>query len=133
MVYEKSNHEVAMNNEMQGRFGRLMRRARTDLKVTLRELQSATKGRDYPTGISIGLLSMLESGERTATYGICLKISTILSIELETAMAAAYRDRVEYSAERERASMEAFFKTKKALRKLDPIVLTQRPEWRAGD
>lgn len=60
----------------------------------------------------MGLLSMIENGQRPPTYEIALKLSRVLRIDVELAISTAHKARVEHCVERERASMEAFLESR---------------------
>jgi transcriptional regulator with XRE-family HTH domain len=105
--------------DMGADFGDLMSQARAKAGLSLRELQIATRDRKHKGGISIGLLSMIESQHRPVTYESCLKISTVLSLDVATALLAAYRSRVNYCAKREKEALEAFAQRNKLNANLD--------------
>jgi transcriptional regulator with XRE-family HTH domain len=94
-------------------FGDLMSQARAMAGLSLRELQKATKDKTHKKGLSIGLMSMIESGQRPVTYEICLKIATALSVDASHALSAAYNSRVDHFAEREKKALDTFVQRNK--------------------
>ena len=104
---------------MKDDFGALLSKSRASAGMSLRALQDATRDKKHKKGLSIGLLSMIENGERPITYKACLRIATVLSLDIQTALSAAYRSRVNHSAKRERETLKAFIKQRRLGVKLD--------------
>jgi len=109
---------------MKDDFGDLLSKTRASAGMSLRDLQRATTDKKHKKGISIGLLSMIENGERPATYETVYILAKALSIELDVAMLAAYRSRVVYCMKKEEVSLKVFLKKKRMLRKLGLEKLT---------
>lgn len=104
---------------MRDDFGALMSKARTSENMSLRGLRNATIDKKHKKGISLGLLSMIETGERQATFEVCLRIASVFSLDISQALSAAYRSRVNYYAIREKETLEAFVRQSKLSAKLD--------------
>lgn len=97
-------------------FGDMMKRARTEKGLSLRQLQKET-------GIQWSLLQMIESATRPATLNVAYLIAKELSLEKEAALEAAYRGRVSHCLDREQRALVAFAKKKRVhLREVLPIV-----------
>jgi len=89
-------------------FGELIREARTEKGMSVRALQAAIRAKNHGNGISIGLLDMIETGNRSVTYEAAFLLSKVLPIDLETALSEAHKSRLDYCARKERASLEDF-------------------------
>jgi len=104
---------------MRDDFAALMSKARVGTGMSLRDLQRATTDKKHKKGISLGLLSMIETGERQATYEVCLRIASVFSIDVSQALSAAYRSRVNYHAKREKEALNTFLQRRKLSVNLD--------------
>lgn len=100
-------------------FGKLMLQARTEEGMSIRALRAAMRAKKHGNGVSIGLLNMIETGERSVTYEVAFLLSSVLSIDLETALCAAYKSRVDHMASREKNSLEDFLGKHRLGRKVD--------------
>lgn len=95
----------------------------------MRALRQALAVAEGEKEVSLGLLSMMETGNRPQTHEIAFRLARVLSIDVELAISTAHQARVEHCVDRERASREAFLESKKALRKLDPATVAQSLKW----
>lgn len=106
-------------------FGELVREARTEKGMSVRALQAAIRAKNHGNSISIGLLGMIETGNRSVTYEMSFLLSKVLSIDLETALSEAHKSRLDYCVRRERASLEDFLVRHKLTKDVDLSRLTR--------
>lgn len=93
-------------------FGEMMKRARREKGLSLRQLQKET-------GIQWSLLQMIESGTRPSTLEAAYMIAEALFLEKQAALEAAYRSRVSHCLGREQRALNNFVKKKRLSLRFD--------------
>jgi transcriptional regulator with XRE-family HTH domain len=93
-------------------FAELIRDARTRKNLTVRALESLAQERGEP-GLSRTYISLLENGKRKPTYEIACVLARVLGIDIETALASAFRARRDYDLEKEQRMIENLAKIRK--------------------
>lgn len=92
-------------------FSELLRQARTAARMSVRDLELATRRRGS-VKVSIAMISMLETDTRPPPLEIAYVLARVLSMDIETALSAAFRSRVAHSIKREGVALDAFAKRK---------------------
>ena len=93
-------------------FGELLREARTTAGMSVRDLSAATKRKRGPDA-SITLISLLEKNKRVPTYKTAYVLAGVLSMDVETALDAAYNSRIRHCIDRETEAAREFARAKR--------------------
>jgi transcriptional regulator with XRE-family HTH domain len=86
-------------------FGKLLHKGRIAQGLTVRGVAGAAHNRGQ--NVSIALVSLLEQNRRIPSYSVAYVLAEVLGLDIEIALAAAYRARMEHYYNREVEGLEA--------------------------